>query len=71
MRRALAGLLGSLLLRLYPEASYFDLDSDDRMTGAQWAAMMVLHAEAVHGCEHTEQARAELGMLGPRGEAVR
>lgn len=54
----------------YGGAPYFDLDSDDRMTAEQWAALMVLHCEAVHGCLHTDQARAELGMIGPRGKAA-
>jgi hypothetical protein len=49
-------------------APYFDPDSDERVTPAQWAALLVLHAEAVHGCRHTDQARAELQMVGPRGE---
>jgi hypothetical protein len=30
--------------------------------------MLILHAEAIHGCEHTEQARQQIGMFGPRGE---
>lgn len=45
-------------------------EDDDPITPEQWAALMILHAEAVHGCEHTDWARAELGMVGPRGEAV-
>jgi hypothetical protein len=49
-------------------APYFDWESDERMTPEQWAALMILHAEAVHDCEHTDQARAELGIVGPRGE---
>lgn len=45
-------------------------DDDDPITPEQWAALMILHAEAVHGCEHTDWARAELGIVGPRGKAV-
>jgi hypothetical protein len=51
-------------------APYFDLESGERITPDQWAALMVLHAEAAHGCQHTDQARAELGMVGPRGRAA-
>lgn len=51
-------------------APYFDPDSDERLTGEQWAAMLVLHLEAMHGCEHTDPVRAELRMVGPRGKAV-
>jgi hypothetical protein len=52
-------------------APYFDLDSDERMTPDQWAALLVLHElEPIHGCDHTQQARAELGMVGPRGKAA-
>jgi len=50
-------------------APYFDLDDDERMTPEQWAVLMVLHAEALHSCEHTDQVRAELGIVGPRGKA--
>jgi hypothetical protein len=69
MRRWLADLLTSLALRLYPDGRYLDLDSEKRMTPAEWAALGILHAEAVHGCRHTDEARRELGMVGPRGEA--
>lgn len=52
-------------------APYFRPEDDDQpMTGEQWAALMVLHAEAVHGCEHTDHARAELRMVGPRGRVA-
>lgn len=67
MRRRIADLLVALALRLYPGGAMFDLDDPDRMTPDQWAGLIILHAEAVHGCEHTEQARSELGMAGPRG----
>ena|GEM_PF-4185461 len=49
----------------FPEAG-----DDEPLTADQWAALMVLHAEAIHGCEHTAQARAELGIAGPRGKAA-
>jgi hypothetical protein len=68
MRRRLADLLTALALRLYPDAAMFDLDDEGRMRPDQWAGLIILHAEAVHGCEHTDQARRELGMAGPRGE---
>ena len=70
LKRRLADLLVALAMRLYPTARLFDMDSDDRMTPEQWAGLMILHAEAVHGCEHTDDARRELGMAGPRGERV-
>lgn len=72
MKRRLADLLVEIAMRLYPAGAFFEPDSDERMSGEQWTGLIILHAEAVHGCEHTEQARFELGMLGPRGErAVR
>ncbi len=50
-------------------APYFDLDVDETpITPEQIAAMIVLHAEGIHGCEHTDAFRAELGMVGPRGK---
>lgn len=51
-------------------APYFPEGQDEPISPEQWAALMILHAEAIHGCEHTDQARAELGIVGPRGEAV-
>jgi hypothetical protein len=69
MRRWLADLLTAIALRLYPAAAAFP-DFDAVMDGQQWAALMVLHAEGVHGCEHTDQVRRELGIVGPRGKAV-
>lgn len=50
-----------------PEPWFPEDEDDERLTPAKWAGLMILHAEAVHGCEHTDQARAELGMSGPRG----
>ena len=70
MKRWLADLLTSLALRLYPGARVFDPAEDDEpMTPYGWAALGILHAEAIHGCRHTDDARRELGMVGPRGEA--
>lgn len=68
MRRLLAAVRA--FLETLGGAPYFDLDSADRLTAEQWAALMILHAEAVHDCDHTDQARAELAMVGPRGKAV-
>lgn len=51
-------------------APIFDPEDDDPITPEQWAALMILHAEGVHGCEHTDQARGELGIVGPRGKAI-
>lgn len=68
MRRLAAAVRA--FLEVLAGAPYFDLDSDEPMSGDQLAALMVLHAEAVHGCEHTDQARAELRMVGPRGKAA-
>lgn len=49
----------------------FPKDGDSEpMTEGQWAALLILHAEAIHGCEHTAQARSELGIHGPRGKAA-
>lgn len=31
--------------------------------GLGWGPILVGHLEAIHGCEHTAQARDELGML--------
>lgn len=70
MKRRLADLLVAIALRLYPGARAFDVDDEGPMTVGQWAGLMILHAEAVHGCEHTDQARRELGIAGPRGQAV-
>jgi hypothetical protein len=70
VRRALADLLTAIALRLYPAASFFDLEDDGPLDGESWAGLLILHAEAVHGCDHTTQARVELGILGPRGEAM-
>ena len=50
-------------------APIFDPDSEERISAEQWAALMIMHAEAVHGCLHTDIARIELGIVGPRGEA--
>lgn len=49
---------------------FFDLDDGHRLTPEEWAGLIVLHAEAKHGCEHTEQARVGIGMYGPRGKAA-
>ena len=70
MKRRIADLLVAVALRLYPGGAMFDLDSQDRITAEQWAGLMILHAEAAHGCDHTDQARVELGLVGPRGKAV-
>lgn len=74
------GAITSAALRLYPddvvppderEPFFGDLDSPlADLTDAEWAGLMVLHAEAVHGCDHTEMARAGVGMAGPRGKAI-
>lgn len=69
MKRRLADLLTSIALRLYPDGAFAG-DLDAVITSEQWAALMVLHAEAVHGCEHTDQVRRDLGIVGPRGKAV-
>jgi hypothetical protein len=53
-------------------APYFpEEDADLPATPEQWAALAVLHAEAVHDCHHTDIFRAGLGMVGPRGEAAK
>jgi hypothetical protein len=71
VKRWLANLLTSLALRLYPSARVFDpADDDEPLDELKWAALVILHAEAVHGCQHTDQARRELGLAGPRGEVA-
>ena len=45
-------------------------DGDDEPTDRQWAGLIVLHAEAVHGCTHTADARAGIGMSGPAASSV-
>lgn len=69
LRHAVAHALLAVAELIDPVEPYFD-EGDGPMTPAEWAGLLVLHAEAVHGCEHTEPARRELGMYGPRGEAV-
>ncbi len=50
-------------------APVFAREDDDKPPSPyQWAALMILHAEAVHGCTHTDEARAQLRIVGPRGE---
>ena len=52
-------------------APVFDPANDDEpMSDYQIACLMVLHAEAVHGCEHTGDIRAELHLSGPRGRST-
>jgi hypothetical protein len=58
----LAAFLRAIADRLSPE-SYFDLESE--ATVADWAGLIVLHAEGVHGCDHTAEARAAIGMYDP------
>lgn len=70
MKRRIADLLVAIALRLYPSAALFDLDDDGPLDSQRWAGLLILHGEAVHGCEHTDDARRELGMAGPRGKAV-
>ena len=68
LRWAIADALAAIALRLAPEAAFFPEDEDEQPLGAErWAALIILHAEAIHGCEHTGPARRELGMVGPRG----
>jgi len=51
------------------EAVFFDPAEDDEPVGPRAiAALMVLHAEAHHGCGHTEPFREALGLCGPREE---
>jgi hypothetical protein len=69
MRRRLADLLSAIALRLYPDGAFFG-DLDAVITNEQWASLLILHLEAVHGCEHTDQARREIGLVGPRGNLV-
>ena len=68
LRAMLADGLVALAVRLYPEARFLDPEDDgERLDPSKWAAFVILHAEAVHGCEHTDQPRRELEMVGPRG----
>jgi hypothetical protein len=69
VKRRLADVLTSIALRLYPDGA-FAADLDAVITNEQWAGLLILHLEAVHGCEHTDQARRELGLVGPRGKAA-
>ena len=68
MRRLAAAIRA--FLETLGGAPYFPEGQEERITPAQWAALMILHAEGIHGCEHTDQARAELGIVGPRGVAA-
>lgn len=70
MTRRVADLLVAIALRLYPGARAFDDTAEGPISVGQWAGLMILHAEAVHDCQHTDIARRELGLAGPRGEAV-
>jgi hypothetical protein len=68
LRHALAHALLALAELIDLPEPYFPEDEDDELlTPAKWAGLMVLHAEAIHGCQHTDDARRELGMSGPRG----
>jgi hypothetical protein len=58
----------AFVLTLASPDAFEDLDAPATDWG--WAAMLLLHAEAVHGCEHTDQARIELGLFGARGQAA-
>jgi hypothetical protein len=69
MKRWLADRLVVIALRLYPDGAFAG-DLDAVITNEQWAGLLILHAEAVHGCQHTDQARRELGIAGPRGQAA-
>ena len=69
MSRRIADWLTAIALRLYPDGAFAG-DLDAAITNEQWAGLLILHAEAVHGCEHTDQARRELGLVGPRGKAA-
>lgn len=69
MRRRFADFLTAVALRLYPDGAFAG-DLDTVITNEQWAGLLILHLEAVHGCEHTDQARRELGLAGPRGKAA-
>lgn len=74
IRIAVADVLLAIAERLTPAVEtprpFFNEDLDEVMSDGQWAGLIILHAEAVHGCEHTTQARAGIGMHGPRGQAV-
>lgn len=72
LRFILADVVLAIAEFLYPDelpddavVPFFD---EDAPLVRQWAGLIVLHAEAVHGCDHTAQARAGIGMAGPRGE---
>jgi hypothetical protein len=72
---SIGGAITSVALRCYPNEvvppadPFFDEDaSGDEMEDRHWAGLIILHAEAVHGCDHTAIARAGVGMSGPLGE---
>ena len=67
MRRLAAAIRA--FLETLGGAPYFP-DDDAEVTPEQLAALAVLHLEAIHDCQHTDVFRAELGMVGPRGEAA-
>lgn len=61
----IAAFLRAIADRLSPEA-FFPEDADDDEPGPrQWAGLLVLHAEGVHGCDHLADARRGLGMYDP------
>lgn len=69
LRLWLAGILTAAALQLEPGAAMFpEQDDEEPITTEQLLGLILLHAEAIHGCEHTGDARRYLGMAGPHGE---
>lgn len=67
LRHLIAHTLMAIAELLDPVEPFFG-DEDAEPTPTEWGALAVLHAEAVHGCDHTESIRRGIGMAGPRGE---
>lgn len=65
----LRAAIQAFVITLRSPQAFPDETADEPVTDWGMAAMLLLHAEAIHGCEHTDQARAELGLFGPRAEA--